>query len=180
MGPGTEIQGSGKLFCRKSVRRFVPLICWDFFADAMAFLLCLDLFWCTPFELGTPFSHGRRVLLSSCQGGIPLFPVHSESDATDVPRRMPSEVRALPVGPTVSVLFLTVVASISLSFVYAFLPFMVVAFPELGLQTKVWFEYLGRVLCAALSAQDERFAHQLHKFRSNRGPGPTSAPRHGL
>ena len=29
LGPGTEIQGTGSLFCRK----IGPPICWDFFAD---------------------------------------------------------------------------------------------------------------------------------------------------
>ena len=33
MAPGTEIQGTGSLFCRKIGPLICSLICWDFFAD---------------------------------------------------------------------------------------------------------------------------------------------------
>ena len=33
LGPGTEIQGTGSLFCQKISPPICSPICWDFFAD---------------------------------------------------------------------------------------------------------------------------------------------------
>ena len=55
---------------------------------------------------------------------------------------------ALPTAPAVVCLYLTMIAGVSLSFIYAFIPFMVVSFPELGLESQVCIypvEFLHKV-----------------------------------